>query len=191
MRRCFSSASRWSGIPQTAADPILGLVAAFKEDPAPRKVNLAQGAYRTDAGEPLVLDVVREAEQRIAADASLNKEYLPVEGLAEFRQLSAEFVFGESSAALAEKRVATVQSLSGTGALRICANFLARFDETTQGRIHLPAPSWGNHHNIFKAGGLEVESYGYVDKSGTALDFNAMKQALATEVNHFLIFSLL
>jgi non-ribosomal peptide synthetase component F len=84
MRRCFSSASRWSGIPQTAADPILGLVAAFKEDPAPRKVNLAQGAYRTDAGEPLVLDVVREAEQRIAADASLNKEYLPVEGLAEF-----------------------------------------------------------------------------------------------------------
>ena len=50
--------SPWAGVAPVPADPILGLVAAFKADPAPRKVNLAQGAYRTDEGLPLVLDAV-------------------------------------------------------------------------------------------------------------------------------------
>ena len=174
--------SRFGSVAQTPADPILGLVAAFKKDSASRKVNLAQGAYRTDAGEPLVLDVVKEAERRIASDSSLNKEYLGVEGNMEFNRLSAEFVLGATSSALAEHRVATVQSLSGTGALRICAAFLAQFDSDSNGTIHLPSPSWGNHHNIFRAGDLGVASYSYVDPSGTALDFGAMCDALSNKV---------
>ena len=98
-----------------------GLVAKFKVDEHPQKVNLAQGAYRTDEGQPLVLDVVRKAEKLIANDASLNKEYLGVEGHPEFLKLTREFVFGSESAAVQEGRVATVQSLSGTGSLRVAA----------------------------------------------------------------------
>ena len=186
MRRSVNTAaaSRFGGVAACLQDPILGLVAAFKTDPAPRKVNLAQGAYRTDEGEPLVLDVVKEAEVVIASDASLNKEYIGVEGNTEFNRLSAEFAFGEASPALAENRVATVQSLSGTGALRICAAFLAQFDGRSAGTIHLPSPSWGNHTNIFRAGGLDVASYDYVDSSGTALDFGAMRNALSNQVLH-------
>eukprot|EP01047_Picozoa_sp_COSAG01_P105983 COSAG01_NODE_35143_length_536_cov_1.180778_1_plen_54_part_01 len=44
----------WGGVTPVAADPILGLVAAFKDDPFPSKVNLAQGAYRTEDGDPLL-----------------------------------------------------------------------------------------------------------------------------------------
>ena len=60
--------SAWHATAPLPADPILGLVAAFKEDTAPQKVNLAQGAYRTDAGTPFVLASVKEAERRVAAD---------------------------------------------------------------------------------------------------------------------------
>ena len=51
------------------------LVAAFLEDPSPNKVNLAQGAYRTEEGQPLLLDAVRKAEERVVARGG-SKEYL-------------------------------------------------------------------------------------------------------------------
>ena len=78
-------------------------MAAFKEDTAPQKVNLAQGAYRTDAGTPFVLASVKEAERRVAADlrdGRSDKEYLPIEGHAAFRRLSAELVLGGESPSL-------------------------------------------------------------------------------------------
>ena len=69
-RRTLSAlaASAWHSTTPLPSDPILGLVAAFKEDTAAQKVNLAQGAYRTDTGTPFVLDSVKEAERRVAAD---------------------------------------------------------------------------------------------------------------------------
>lgn len=38
------------------------------------------GAYRTEEGKPLVLQVVRKAEQALVNDLSLNKEYQPIGG---------------------------------------------------------------------------------------------------------------
>lgn len=67
--------SLFAGTTPVPADPILGLVAAFLEDPSPNKVNLAQGAYRTEQGEPLLLDAVRKAEERVVARGG-SKEYL-------------------------------------------------------------------------------------------------------------------
>jgi aspartate/tyrosine/aromatic aminotransferase len=67
--------SLFAGTTPVPADPILGLVAAFLEDPSPNKVNLAQGAYRTEQGEPLLLDAVRRAEERVVARGG-SKEYL-------------------------------------------------------------------------------------------------------------------
>ena len=121
--RQLRSFSAWSSVPEQPFDPILGLVAKFKLDKADRKVNCAQGAYRTNEGEPMVLDVVREAEQSIAHDQSLNKEYLGVEGLPEFLDLSARFVFGDNSPGVNENRVAKVQCLSGTGSLRVAVRY--------------------------------------------------------------------
>ena len=46
---------------------------AFKKDPSPEKINLGVGAYRTEEGKPLVLNVVRKAEQKIINNPSENK----------------------------------------------------------------------------------------------------------------------
>ena len=54
----------WTAVEPTPPDPILGLVARFKQDPDPRAVNLAQGAYRDDRGAPFVLPSVVKAERR-------------------------------------------------------------------------------------------------------------------------------
>ena len=73
--------------------------------------------------------------------------------------------------------MATVQALSGTGALRVCAALLKEVAKVDV--IHLSQPSWGNHHKIFGAAGLEVRSHRYIDASQTALEFGAMKEDLA------------
>ena len=74
-----------------------------------------QGAYRDDDSKPVVLNVVREAEARIAG--SLFMEYLPIGGLKAFNDLSIKLAFGEDADCIKEGRVAAVQSLSGTGEL--------------------------------------------------------------------------
>ncbi len=85
------------------------------------------GAYRTDDDKPLVLNVVRKAEAIVAADKSLNHEYLDIAGDAKFVNLSRAVLFGKDSPAIKENRIVSAQSLSGTGALRVGSEFIARF----------------------------------------------------------------
>lgn len=106
------------------ADPILSLSAGYKTDKDPRKVNLGIGAYRDENGKPVVFNVVREAEKKIANNHSLDKEYSPIDGNADFCKGARGVLFGWNHKDVNSGRVASVQSLSGTGALRIISDFL-------------------------------------------------------------------
>jgi aspartate aminotransferase len=171
-------ASVFAGIAQAPEDPILGVTVAFNKDPSPVKINLGVGAYRTEEGKPLVLNVVRRAEQMLINDPSRVKEYLPITGLAEYNKLSAKLIFGADSPAIQENRVATVQCLSGTGSLRVGGEFLAKhYHERT---IYIPVPTWGNHPKVFTLAGLTVRSYRYYDPATRGLDFNGLLEDLSS-----------
>ena len=71
-----------------------------------------------------------------------------------------------------DNRLAITQSISGTGALRIGGEFLARFYPSK--KILIPTPSWANHNALFKDSGLEVEKYRYYNKDTIGLDFEGM-----------------
>jgi aspartate aminotransferase len=62
-------------------------------------------AYRNDDGKPWVLPMVKTVEEQMAADATLNHEYLPVSGLPLFRQLTCALVLGKDNPAIIENRV--------------------------------------------------------------------------------------
>ncbi|MCE0481624.1 hypothetical protein HAX54_039501 [Datura stramonium] len=172
-----SSNSVFAHVVRAPEDPILGVTVAYNKDTSPMKVNLGVGAYRTEEGKPLVLNVVRRAEQMLVNDTSRVKEYLPITGLADFNKRSAELIFGAESPALQENRVTTVQCLSGTGSLRIGAEFLARhYDEHT---IYIPQPTWGNHPKVFTLAGLSVKYYRYYDPATRGLDFQGLLDDLA------------
>jgi len=162
---------RWSHVEKGPEDPILGVTVAFNKDQDPRKMNLGVGAYRDDNGKPFVLASVRAAEKKIF-ESQLDMEYLPITGLAPFNKESAKLALGEDCIPLKEGRVVTSQTLSGTGSLRIVANFLARFYPTKE--IYTPTPTWGNHINVFRDAGLTNKSYRYFDKNTNWLDFDGM-----------------
>ncbi|KAF9972651.1 aspartate transaminase aat1 [Actinomortierella ambigua] len=164
--------STWANVPMGPPDAILGVTEAFKRDTDPRKMNLGVGAYRDDAGKPFVLSCVRKAEAQIMKDL-LDKEYAGITGVPEFTKAAALLAYGAESTPLKEGRVAITQSISGTGALRIGGEFLARFFPSSK-KIYVPTPTWGNHIPIFKDSGLEVVHYKYFDKKTNGLDFEGM-----------------
>lgn len=168
--------SVFASIVQAPEDPILGVTAAYNKDPSPNKLNLGVGAYRTEEGKPLVLNVVRKAEQLLVNDQSRVKEYLPILGLAEFNKLSAKLILGDDSPAIQENRVATAQCLSGTGSLRVGAEFLAKHYH--QRTIYIPQPSWGNHVKVFTMAGLSVKNYRYYDPTTRGLNFQGLLEDL-------------
>uniref|UniRef100_A0A0D3BMX5 Aminotransferase class I/classII large domain-containing protein n=1 Tax=Brassica oleracea var. oleracea TaxID=109376 RepID=A0A0D3BMX5_BRAOL len=122
----FVMTSILSNVLPAPEDPVLSVIFACRDDPCPVKLNLSAGAYRTEEGKPLVLEVVRKAEQQLANDLSCDKGYLPIDGLADFNKLSAKLILGDDSHAVGENRVVTIQCLSGTGSLRVGAEFLTK-----------------------------------------------------------------
>ncbi|GAX73929.1 hypothetical protein CEUSTIGMA_g1379.t1 [Chlamydomonas eustigma] len=159
-----------------APDPILGVSEAFKASKEPNKLNLGVGAYRTEELKPYVLDVVRKAEKKIF-EAKENKEYLPIEGLDAFRKATVDLLLGPSHPAIKEARVAALQSLSGTGSLRVGAGFISRF---LKGRtVYISNPTWGNHRNIFGDEGVKWEYYRYYDPETVGLDFKGMMEDIS------------
>ena len=161
------SSSFWSDVPQGPPDPIIGLNEAFAKDTFPQKVNVGVGAYRGDDGKPHVLPCVREAEQIINAN-QLDHEYAGIIGEPQFVDLALKFAYGNESAVLENKQVAGVQTLSGTGGLRLFGEFIRKFGHS---HIYVPNPTWGNHIPIFQNAGLEVRKYRYYDTASSDLDY--------------------
>ncbi|EDL87266.1 rCG39016, isoform CRA_a [Rattus norvegicus] len=164
------ASSWWTHVEMGPPDPILGVTEAFKRDTNSKKMNLGVGAYRDDNGKPYVLPSVRKAEAQIAGK-NLDKEYLPIGGLADFCKASAELALGENSEVLKSGRFVTVQTISGTGALRVGASFLQRFFKFSRD-VFLPKPSWGNHTPIFRDAGMQLQGYRYYDPKTCGFDFS-------------------
>lgn len=165
--------SWFSCVEQGPPIEVFALTKQFTEDDHSQKVNLGVGAYRTDEGKPWVLPVVRTAEKALANDETLNKEYLPVLGLDSFTSASTKMLLGSNSPALAENRAFGVQTLSGTGALRVGAEFLARHMGRTI--FYYSKPTWENHRLVFlNAGFKEGREYRYWDANKRGLDIEGL-----------------
>lgn len=157
------------------ADPILGLMAAFRADPRPQKIDLGVGVYKDEAGHTPVLACVKRAEAR-RTEREDSKTYIGMAGDPGFNAAIEKLALGEV-AALAEGRVATAHTPGGTGALRVAAELIkrARPDAT----VWVSDPTWGNHPSVFKAAGLKVREYPYYDAATQSLRSDAMLAALA------------
>ncbi|MCJ1433121.1 aspartate transaminase aat1 [Xylographa pallens] len=169
------TASTWANVQQGPPDvstAILGITEAFKADSFGEKINLGVGAYRDDKGKPYVLPSVRTAEKKIV-DSHMDKEYAGITGVPSFTKAAAILAYGPDSAPIKEDRVVITQSISGTGALRIGGEFLARFFPNGK-KIFIPTPSWANHNAVFKDSGLDVQKYRYYNKDTIGLDFEGM-----------------
>jgi len=167
--------SLFDAVEMAPRDPILGLNEQFAADPNPDKVNLGVGVYYDENGKLPLLGCIRAAEERMTA-ALQARGYLPIDGIAAYDAATQELVFGADSAVRREGRVATVQAVGGTGALKVGADLLQRMRPGA--RVLISDPSWENHRALFEGAGFEVAAYPYYDAASHGVDFAAMLAAL-------------
>ncbi|EJM96285.1 amino acid aminotransferase [Herbaspirillum sp. YR522] len=159
----------FSHLPPYAGDPILSLMEHYQRDERADKVNLSIGIYADGHGAIPVLSSVRAADLELAASPT-PATYLPMEGHAAYRHAVAALLFGADLPPA--QHLAVVQTLGGSGALKVGADLIARF--FPQPTIWIPDPTWDNHIGIFEGAGFTTERYPYYDPQTKGLAFDAM-----------------
>ncbi|HDT6546973.1 TPA: aromatic amino acid transaminase [Kluyvera ascorbata] len=161
-----------------AGDPILSLMERFKEDPRSDKVNLSIGLFYDENGIVPQLKSVAEAEARFNAQPHGASLYLPMEGLNSYRHTVAPLLFGADHPVLQQQRVATIQTLGGSGALKVGADFLKRYFPDSG--VWVSDPTWENHIAIFEGAGFTVDTYPWFDSETNGVRYAALLEKLNT-----------
>ncbi|BAN94832.1 aromatic-amino-acid transaminase [Plautia stali symbiont] len=161
-----------------AGDPILSLMETFKQDPRDHKVNLSIGLYYNEAGIIPQLQAVAAAEERLQAQPHQASLYLPMEGLGPYRNAITPLLFGKEHPMLQAGRIASIQTLGGSGALKVGADFLKRYFPDAS--VWVSDPTWENHVAIFNGAGFNVNTYPWYDDATNGVKFDAFIAKLKT-----------
>jgi aspartate aminotransferase len=156
-------------------DAILGLMAQFRADPSPQKVDLGVGVFRDLSGNTPILQSVRRAEQ-IVLQAQSTKSYVAAAGRAEFNEAVEQLVLGPAHRVRSARRVRTAQTPGGCGALRVGAELIRA--AAPKATVYVSDPTWGNHMPLLGSSGLRLERYPYYDARSHELRFDAMLERL-------------
>ncbi|MCE6965359.1 aromatic amino acid transaminase [Enterobacter sp. MW07] len=159
-----------------AGDPILSLMERFKDDPRSDKVNLSIGLYYNEDG--IIPQLKAVAEARLNAVPHGASLYLPMEGLNTYRNTIAPLLFGADHPVLQNKRVATIQTLGGSGALKVGADFLKKYFPDSG--VWVSDPTWENHVAIFEGAGFTVDTYPWFDTETNGVRVSALLEKLTT-----------
>jgi len=160
-----------------AGDPILTLNENFQKDARPGKINLSIGIYFDDAGRLPVMDAVRQAESAMLQSIGA-KPYLPMVGAGNYREQVQHLLFGAEHEAVKSGRIATIQTLGGSGGLKVGGDFLRRYFPDAE--VWVSNPTWDNHRAMFEGAGFIVHSYPYYDATTGGLCFGEMLDTLRT-----------
>ncbi|QBM86507.1 aspartate aminotransferase [Metschnikowia aff. pulcherrima] len=184
--KSFSTAARlakWKEVPLAPPDKILGISEAYQKDGNAKKINLGVGAYRDNSGKPIVFPSVKKAET-VLLEKETDKEYTGIIGSKNYQNAVRNFIFNNSNKdkngaqLIEDNRIVTAQTISGTGSLRVIADFLKRFYSVD--KIIVPKPTWANHVAVFTDAGISADFYAYYDKNNNSLDFENLKKSIAS-----------
>ena len=104
-------------------DAILGIMALYREDQDPSKIDLSVGVYQDENGNTPIFESVRRGEQQILA-AQQTKSYVSIAGNTGFNAALERLLFGDGHPAVRDGRVSTVQTPGGSGGLCVAGDIL-------------------------------------------------------------------
>lgn len=159
-----------------AGDPILSLMEEFGKDQRSHKVNLSIGLYYNEDNIVPQLNAVKAAYKNIEASNDQVKLYLPMDGLKSYNQATQALVLGQESQARRDGRAVTIQTLGGSGALKVGADFLKKYFPESD--VWVSQPTWENHIAIFNGAGLHTHFYPYFDAATNDVNVPAMLEKL-------------
>jgi aromatic-amino-acid transaminase len=162
-------------VPEYPGDPILSLMETFTKDTNNERTNLGIGLYYDADGKIPVLSCVKSAASELKKSAAPHT-YLPMEGDRTFRDFVQSLVFGADAEAVKSGRIATIQSVGGSGAIYVAARFIKAFLPDSE--VWVSNPTWDNHRVLLESAGLKVHAYPYFDPVSNCVDFGGMSAVL-------------
>jgi len=192
--------SRFQNIIDLPPDAAFSLVEAYAHDPFQQKVDLCPGFYRDENALPWILPSVarvsytffffccgtsninHQAKELLHDDSTINHEHLPLSGHPELVSGARRLVFGTENVDVFD-RIASIQTIGGTGANHLGALFLSKTLQPAN--VWIPNPSWIAHPQIWEQldGSTSVHFYPYFDKKDHSLNFNGMIHTLQNEAS--------
>ncbi|MDD2945581.1 aspartate/tyrosine/aromatic aminotransferase [Acinetobacter haemolyticus] len=160
-----------------AGDPILSLMEEFAKDERTQKVNLSIGLYYNEDNIVPQLEAIKAAYKNIEASNEQVKLYLPMDGLKPYNQATQALVLGENSSARRDGRAVTIQTLGGSGALKVGADFLKKYFPESD--VWVSQPTWENHIAIFNGAGIHSHFYPYFDAATNGVNVPVMLEKLS------------
>jgi aspartate aminotransferase len=157
------------------ADPILGLMAAFREDPRDTKIDLGVGVYMNDRGQTPVMGAVKCAEAKLA-ELEKTKSYQGIAGDAEYNSRMLQLMLGDDHAVLTSGRIKSLQAPGGSGALRVGAEVIRR--ARPEAKLWVGTPTWPNHIPLLGSAGFEIKEYPYYDSASREVNIDLMLETL-------------
>lgn len=165
----------FESLSQLPADPILGLLAAFREDTNPKKVDLGVGVYKDEAGHTAIMKAVKKAEA-IRIEQEDSKSYIGPAGAPGFNEAIQKLLMGVGHKVLLENRMRTSATPGGCGALRVAAELIKKSNPSAT--IWVSNPTWANHIPLLGSAGLQIKEYPYYNAATKQIDFDAMMDCL-------------
>lgn len=160
-------------LPSPPPDGILAVMAAYRADPRPAKVDLGVGVYKDATGHTPVMRAVKAAETRLVAEQD-TKTYTQLVGDPAFHAAMADLIL---AGAVPPARLAAAAATGGTGAVRLGFELIRAANPSA--RLWISRPTWPNHISLAQAVGLQWSPYRYLDAEAGALDRSGMMADLA------------
>lgn len=148
-------------------DKILQLMALYRDDLRPGKIDLGVGVYKDATGLTPVMRAVKAAEKRLW-EVETTKTYTGLAGDPAFNAAMMDLILGPGFA----DRAAAVATPGGTGAVRQALELIRM--AAPQARVWLSNPTWPNHPSIIRYLGIPMAEYAYFDAETGGIDFARM-----------------
>ena len=155
------------------ADKILALMAMYREDPRPTKIDLGVGVYKNADGVTPVMRAVKEAERRLVEEQT-SKAYVGLPGDPAFADAMIGLVLSDK---VERERIAAIATPGGTGAVRQAFELIR--NTNPDATVWVSNPTWPNHVSILNYLGMPNVAYRYFDAETRGVDFDGMMEDLA------------
>lgn len=164
--------SAFTEVPYSAPEPLVKVLNKCAKDQNPNKIDVTIGVYMTEDGDSsYVFPSVKQAKQELLVKDP-GHCYTKMSGIPEFIRGSQNLIFGEYAK---DGRVASIQTISGTGSLHIAFQFLKSIGYN---RYYLGNPSWVNYYPMIESIEGEIKEYQYYDDLTHEVDFESLEKAI-------------
>lgn len=153
-------------------DKILVLMAKFREDPRPVKIDLGVGVYRDAHGHTPIMRAVKAAEQQWWQEEE-TKAYTGLTGDPAFADAMINMILADT---LPRSNIAAAATPGGTGAVRQAFELIQMANPDA--RVFVSDPTWPNHLSILKHLGMTAIPYRYFDAATGGVDAQGMLDSL-------------